>query len=582
MNIFSAAANWFLLHGGSLLGAIFKYDYKRRARNGRRCSARKLRAIVRAGRNSEYGRKYGFSEVKSLEDYRSKVPLSDFDDYRGYVDRIVKHGEQKLLTSRRIHYLATTSGTVRELKLIPQIPASYIPYFKCICMYLNDLVHALRARGVSAFSAKGFLVTEIIMSPVSERVKGGVGRIRTGGVSSYAADGMKLFLPLFTQLPREVFGSGEIGDMKYVKARFGLMDRELKYFGGVFMSALTDMMDYIKENAGLLIRDIENGTIDPSIEMSDGMRAKLIKRLRPDPERAAELREIFSSSGETPLVSRLWPKMSYVVSVGSADFEPFTKKMRSMCSDDVSFSYAMYAASEGLIGCAMRPEDSSYLLLLDSGFYEFLPVDEKTGQGVGDPLLMHELETGKRYEIIVTNLAGLYRYCLRDVVRVTGFEGETPYIEFGYRANHITDICGVHLTGEYLAEAVYRLGKELGVRIADYSVFANAEHTPPRLEIFIEAVRPLSEEEVRRGDAVLDRALSEAGWDYSYHRIGGGIAPAIIRPLAQGTCMKLRLNKIEHGASVNQLKVLRLVDRPEDLEFLSSMEVNPLHDAEQL
>jgi len=573
MNIFCAAANSILLHGGSALGAIFKYDYKRRARRGKRSSEKRLRAILRMGRDSEYGRKHGFSSVRSVEDYRKTVPLSTFDDYRDYVERTVKNGEQKLMTSRRIHFLATTSGTVRELKLIPQIVASYIPYFKCICIYLNDLVRSLRRRGVSAFLAKGFLVTEIIMKPVSERVKGGVGRMRTGGVSAYAADGMKAFLPLFTPLPRAVFGSDEIGDMRYIKARYGLADRDLKYFGGVFMSALTDIMNYIEGNAELLIRDIETGGIDPSVQMSDGMRARLLRKLRPDPERAAELREIFSTRSETPLVSRLWPKMSYVVSVGSADFEPFTDKMRSLCADDVSFSYAMYAASEGLIGCAMRTEDPSYLLLLDSGFFEFLPVDERTGEGGGSPLLMHELEIGKHYEIIVTNLAGLYRYRLRDVVRVSGFEGETPYIEFAYRANHITDVCGVHLTGEYLSAAVTTLEKALGVRIADYSVYSNTEHDPPRLELFAEPERPLTEEEIRRGGTVLDNALREAGWDYEYHRIGGGIGPAILRPVAAGSYIRLRGMKLAQGASVNQLKVLRLVDRPEDLEYLVSMEV---------
>ena len=164
---------------------------------------------------------------------------------------------------------------------------------------------------------------------------------------------------------------------------------------------------------------------------------------------------------------------------------------------------------------------------------------------------------------------------------MTGFEGDTPYIEFAYRANHITDICGAHLTGENLSVAVTKLEKELGVRIADYSVFANSENSPPRLELFIEPDGPLPEDAISLGEEVLEKNLCETGWVYGYQRIAGGIGPAILRPLAKGTCMGLRLKKIANGASVNQLKVLRLIDKPEDLEFLKSKELRPPYDAEQ-
>ncbi len=53
--------------------------------------------------------------------------------------------------------------------------------------------------------------------------------------------------------------------------------------------------------------------------------------------------------------------------------------------------------------------------------------------GNGRPLLMDELEVGKEYELIVTNLSGFYRYRLGDVIRVTGYHNECPMLVFSYR-----------------------------------------------------------------------------------------------------------------------------------------------------
>jgi phenylacetate-coenzyme A ligase PaaK-like adenylate-forming protein len=139
----------------------------------------------------------------------------------------------------------------------------------------------------------------------------------------------------------------------------------------------------------------------------------------------------------------------------------------------------------------MGPEQTDYLIFPDCGFYEFIPVDGSSDR----PLFMHELEEGKLYEIVVTNMSGLYRYKIRDIIRVTRFEGETPYIEFVYRADQITNLCGIHLNGEHLKAAVEKTGKELGIRITDYSIYADSDARPPRLELFFEAEGKITEKD---------------------------------------------------------------------------------------
>lgn len=574
MNIFTAIANTVLFHGASILGALFRKDYLDHAPKGEQSSKKLLLGLLRESRNTEFGRKHGFSEIRTVEDYQKKIPLSGYADYRDYINRTARTGEQKLITNRRIRYFARTSGTVSEMKLIPQVQASYIPHFKNICLAMNDLYLALRQRGISAVSARGLIATELHDTPVNELVDGSAAKIPVGPVSSYSAKGMKLFLPIFCPLPREVFGTSEIQDMKYVKARYAMADPDLKYCAGIFMSALTDIMSYIENNCELLIRDIETGTIDPSVRMSDSIRAKLEKRLRPNPKRAAQLRRVFAEPSDTPLVNRIWTKMSFVWAIGTADFEPFTKKMRTYCSSDVPFSFACYSASEAVIGCATRMEDPSYLLMRDSGFFEFLPVNE-AGEAQDTPLLAHELEEGKLYEIVVTNLAGLYRYRLRDVVRVKRFLGDTPYIEFAYRSNFVTNFCSMHITGELLATAAKAAADAVDACILDYSLYADAVSEPPKLVLFAEADRPLTGEEHRRMQDSFESTLSTLSWPYTLFRTDGVAGPAEVQMVKSGTYLRYRDEKIAGGASMNQLKAVRLIDTPEKYAYFSSAVENP-------
>ena len=55
----------------------------------------------------------------SVDDFREKVSLTTYEDYRNYIDRIVQNGEKNVLTADKIVYFATTSGTTGKSKLIP-------------------------------------------------------------------------------------------------------------------------------------------------------------------------------------------------------------------------------------------------------------------------------------------------------------------------------------------------------------------------------------------------------------------------------------------------------------------------------
>ena len=251
MKIISSLINAFLFHFGGLLGRFFCNDFFSKAHNGKKISQQVLLKIIRENKDTEYGKKYGFSEIKSVEDYQKKVPLTLYEDYMDFIERS-KNGELNLLTRKKINNYAITSGTTGIRKFIPQSSSTAINYFKIVCIFVNQCLDALRLRNVSTFNIKGFCNTE-----VTESSRGEGDEYSSGTISAYAAGSVKFFLPIFTQMPADVIGCGEVEDKEYVKSRYALQLKGVKFIVGVFMSSISFSIDYIEKNFEMLIDDIE-------------------------------------------------------------------------------------------------------------------------------------------------------------------------------------------------------------------------------------------------------------------------------------------------------------------------------------
>ncbi len=508
------------------------------------------------------------------------VPLTNYEDFRPYIDRMVTNGERNLITNKNIRYFSLTSGTVSGRKLIPT--AVFLMHFKSIVMLADDLYAAMKKRGLKRRYGKGFISSEFPVT--NERDKSGK-KIKIGVVTTYSIGKIKSLIPCLLAQPADTIINEEIGDMRYIKSRYALQDPDLIFIGGFFMTAMVDYVNYILRNKDLLIHDIETGKINPSVDISERLRRKLEKDLKPDPVRAAELREILDHPDDGPLVSRIWKDLCMIAAIGTGDFLQFTETMRSLVDDKVSFEFMQYASSENMFGAVMRLDDMSVLLFPDGGFYEFIPVgedgygsDEVDSDGNAElkqrPLLLNELEQGHLYEMVLTNKTGLYRYMIRDVVRVTGYENELPYLEFAYRANHVCNICNTHLTGDHLKAVIECLEERIGAHIEDYSIYSDLTEKPPIPEIFYETLHPTGcedEEELRK---FIDEKLREICWDYEFYRANNKIGLVRLTEVRPGTYMEYRDKQLREGnVSRNQLKALRIIANGEQYEYFRSRRV---------
>ena len=75
--------------------------------------------LIASASNTEIGKKYSFSKLRSYDDFRNNIPLQNYDNLKPYVDRLFK-GESNLLWPTEVKWFAKSSGTTSDKsKFIP-------------------------------------------------------------------------------------------------------------------------------------------------------------------------------------------------------------------------------------------------------------------------------------------------------------------------------------------------------------------------------------------------------------------------------------------------------------------------------
>lgn len=521
-----------------------------------------LMQLLRDNANTEYGRKYGFADIHSIREFQEKVPFSTYDDYAPYIERMVKHGEKNLITAYPVIQYAETSGSIGVQKRIPLTDRAMQIYqeYSGIRMFALADRHYRRELHKRVPVGRGLNAMEVENTVMED----GTPR---GSVSGSAIKKFKSVMPFFLTSPIPIiFPTGGM-NMQYMRIRFALEDRDMAYMVSSFMTNISDMLSFMKNNWEMLVEDIENGTVNPNMVKGDEYLEPILPYLKKRPERAAELRRIFQEGFDTPIAPRLWPKLSYISAIGTGGFAIYAEKVRQF-TGDIPIDYSVYAASEGIFASASAMNDPKYDLLPDSCFFEFLPAD-----GSGDesyPLTLSQLEPGKEYEIIITNLSGFYRYRIRDVIRVLDHHGTTPQVTFAYRISQMVNLAAEKTTEEHLSNAVSELSRAIGCEIDDYCLYIDYDVDPARYVLLAEPDHALSTDNLPEYARIFEEKLRHANVEYAVCRDDGSIGHPIVL-LQQQTHALWREYKIYKGASPNQVKPVRILDAPQKEKFFFGM-----------
>ena len=510
---------------------------------GKATSMETLMRLIRDNEDTEYGKKHGFREIRSYADYSAKVPLSAYEDYEPYIERMLCYGQQRLITSDKIVYFAHTSGTSGASKMIPCTRNALDILFTTVfqrffCCY--D-----KTNGMPAYPGVNLMESRIGYTPY------GVAHGAISETLNHVED-----TPFYNALPEEIIYPGEEFDRRHIKMLFSLREKHLSFLMSTFSPTIYDMIIYVQHHWRSLCDDIEHGGINPDISVDPRLRKQLEDKLTPDPERAGEIRDIMEKHERDAFIPLLWPDMKRIATVGTATFAPFIERLRPILGKDIAVDYLGYVCSESTIAVPLREEDPACMLLPFSGFYEFIPVEDDAEAA---PLLMDQLETGKEYELVVTNLSGFYRYRLGDVIRVVGYHNECPMIIFSYRKNQLISMYGEKVTETALHTAVESMSEESGTPVLEYSVYADTETDPGHYIVLLESDREILPDAWPYYSEILNRKLCEAHDSYNKKIRQKTMLPLEVKFVQPQTFALYRDLKVMGGASPNQIKPLHLI-----------------------
>ena len=518
-----------------------------------------IKRLMRKNKSTVYGKLNNFKDVKSIEDYQRIVPLSTYADYDEYVWRMA-NGEKGLITNMFVRRFTESSGSTGKQKLVP---LSYWAEWVCQCFSFSAPVGCavkwFKKQGRRLPPQKGLLTAET----GRRKVKGGT----ISCLSSIPLLNLRPLVPFFTTSPKEVlFPASDCDmDMHYLKLRFALINKKTSYLGTVFITTLESMFFYMEENWEMLCDDIEKGIINDSIKMPEELRKKYNKKLKPMPERAEELRREFKKGFDSsPIIPRIWPKVEWMYGMGTGALAFYAKKLRRYIGEDMPIHYLGYTATEAFMAVPIELNSYEYVLLPNNGFYEFRPIDCDSYDIL---LTIKDLEVGKEYEIILTNMSGFYRYRIEDVIKVTGFYNQSPKITFCYRLNQIANISGEKVSSLAFDEIVANLSEYMDDLYIGYSIYPDRSTSPGHYVLLLETAEPVSDEKKSRYNEAFEKMLCKGNVSVEPLIKSGALGHCEVKFLKHGTYDDYREVLRKRGANLNQVKPIKVIDNEEKKEF---------------
>jgi len=523
----------------------------------REAQVRKLLSILGQNAGSRFGKEHGFASIKTWDDFNAAMKIRDYEEYRPYIDDLTA-GAQNVLTTEAPVMFATTSGTTDKPKFIPITP-SYIKEFRSASVVSG--YHLLRTFPKIATG------TALAMTSPAEEGKTACG-IPYGSMSGSLFKNEPFLVKKFiSPIPYEVYLIKDY-ESKYYTVLRAALSLPVAFFYTLNPSTIQLLCRKLGVFAEQLIKDVRDGTTTPPSPL-DSVTLNALKGItRPQPERARELARLLEQGQFTP--QNVWPSLQVV--------SCWTKAAAAFYLSDFPHYFGntpvcdiTYGASEGRGTVFLSPEKQ--MLAINSHFFEFVPEEEMDSEKP-TVLLADQLEVGKNYFILFTTSAGLYRYNINDVVKVTGFHNRTPLLDFQYKGGNICSFTGEKITELQVTQAMRTVLDTMGTSLRFFTVIPQFK-PEPHYEIWMEpeAGGEAHEQGVSFEPKSIaerfDLAMSKDNIEYETKRASARLSPVTFRVIERGTYEAFRKHLTAKGTPDAQIKISHLNPKAETRDFLS-------------
>ncbi|KAJ7951268.1 jasmonic acid-amido synthetase JAR1-like [Quillaja saponaria] len=535
-------------------------EFEALTKDADRAQKETLKKILEDNGSAEYLQNLGLNGRTNPESFKDCVPVVTHKELEPYIQRIVDGDDSAILTGKPIKTISLSSGTT-------QGKPKFVPFNDKLIdatMQIYRTSFAFRNREIPIGNGKAL---QFIYSSKQFKTKGGL----TAGTATTNVYRNSLFKSTMKAIhsqccsPDEVIFGPDFHQSLYCHLLCGLIFREeIQFVFSTFAHSILHAFRTFEEIWEELCDDIREGVLTSRVTVPS-IRTAMSKLLKPNPELADLIyNNCVGLSNWYGLIPALFPNAKYIYGIMTGSMEPYLKKLRHYAGELPLLS-ADYGSSEGWIGANVNPklppEFATYAVIPNIAYFEFIPLNENNEEyEEPKPFGLMEVKIGEEYEIVVTNFAGLYRYRLGDVVKVTGFYNSTPELKFVRRSNLLLTINIDKNTEKDLqlsVEAAANLLAEEKLEVVDFTSHVDLSKEPGNYVIFWEVSGDASDDVLSECSNCLDKSFVDAG--YVSSRKVKSIGALELRVVRRGTFQKILDHYLGLGAAVSQFKTPRCV-----------------------
>jgi hypothetical protein len=467
-----------------------------------------LQSLVAQAQYTAFGKKHGFDSMFTIKEFKSRVPLQEYDDVQPFVAKMMQ-GEENILWNTPVEWFAKSSGTSSDKsKFIPISEESLKEnHFKAskdvLTKYYRNFPDSNLLTGKSLVVGGSHQIAEI-----SEGIK-------YGDLSAVLMQNSPFW--------------GE-----------WLRTPELRI-------ALLDEWEQKLEQLALT-------TAEENVTMLAGVPTWTLLLLK----RILEIKQ-------KKTIAEVWPNLELYIN-GGVSFVPYKKQFDEIFGKKINY-IEIYNASEGFIAGQEKPDDNGMMLFTEHGiFYEFLPV-ENYGKQHAETLGLHQVKLNTNYALVVSTTGGLWRYVIGDTIMFTSLN---PYkIIITGRIKHYINVFGEELMVDNADKAITIACQQTGAVVSDYTAapIYFSENSNGAHEWLIEfEIEPTN---LQNFTEILDAALQQTNTDYEAKRHKSiALRMPTVHAVPTGTFVKWLKAKGKFGG---QHKIPRLSNERKIVEEIKAL-----------
>jgi len=450
----------------------------------------KLKSILKHHQDTVLGRRFGFDSIRTPDEYQERVPLFDYYSLEPYIKQVYENPGGRILTADPVFWYLQTSGSGGEPKKLPITERGYKDYGTGSTLLWMAYVNQ------NPENAKVLDGTMLMFGAAAEMDRiNGVPLGYASGVSPRMAN------PLFKRLLKPGEDVFNIMDM----------DRKLKIYA-----------EYAVRHDITALIGITTLCLAFVRRMQDEYGLWLMDRLK-GTMHEEKVRNVMNGDGTLEL-NELWPNLKQLIA-GGIDTDPYRDWMKRTLPN-MQFC-EVYSSSEGWYASQMF-EEPGVQILPNLNYLEFIP-EVDTDKEEPETIPLSEVKKGCRYEMVLTNIGGYYRYRLGDMMTFTSID---PYtIRHIGRKGKISNLSGEKISDSHVIKSIAAACRKSGTELVDYSVVGQVRKDTGQGYYTIAAM--FRNDEIDAVDFVdaFEEHMKSINEEFRVVREMGGIGPTILRKL---------------------------------------------------